>query len=550
MSATLTTAALSGDQGAVAELPSITAASLRERLVPPFLGSRWAGWAGPIGATVLAFVLRVWGAGSPHDILFDEIYYVHDAATMRSDGVELDPRTGDTTGEYVVHPPLGKWMISLGFYFFHVQMSAFNAACKTNGKIPCYTYTGSFGWRFSSVVFGSLAILFLARAARRMTRSNLLGTIAGLLLALDGLEFVQSRMALLDIFLMFWIVAAFACLIRDRDDVRERLADAVDRGDLPGHRVFSGTGWRPWLLMTGLCTGAACATKWDAAWFLPAFVLLAVVWEIGARRTAGDRPWRGTWRQAWWRIPAWMGVVPVALYTATWTGWFLAGHKAYQHDDYVKPGQNTWQHTIAVLHGWVHYHQDAFRFARTLYSPHPWSSRPISWLFMSRPVLYYSSGPKAGQQGCTSGTCVRQVLGTGTPAIWLPGVLALVVVTWWAVARRDWRASAIIVGFATTFVPWLPFAAYFPGTGTKSRTMFFFYELAGLPFVVLAVTLCLGVVLGPPGAALRRRMIGAGLVGAYVALVVLNFWFLYPVLTGGTLSHSAWQLRMLFPSWI
>jgi dolichyl-phosphate-mannose--protein O-mannosyl transferase len=80
--------------------------------------------------------------------------------------------------------------------------------------------------------------------------------------------------------------------------------------------------------------------------------------------------------------------------------------------------------------------------------------------------------------------------------------------------------------------------------------MFFFYELAGLPFVVLAVTLCIGVVLGPPGAALRRRMIGAGLVGAYVALVVLNFWFLYPVLTGGTLSHSAWQLRMLFPSWI
>src|ERR1700712_1550469 len=138
-------------------------------------------------------------------------------------------------------------MISLGFYFFQFHISAYNpASFNSDGKIPPYTYTGAFAWRFMSVVFGSLAILLLARAARRMTRSNLLGTIAGLLLALDGLEFVQSRMALLDIFLMFWIVAAFACLIRDRDHAREKLAAAVDRGDLPRRRVFSGTGWRPW----------------------------------------------------------------------------------------------------------------------------------------------------------------------------------------------------------------------------------------------------------------------------------------------------------------
>ena len=549
MSATLTDVALPGGDDA---LTPVTAATLRDRLVPPFLGSRWVGYAGPMGATFLAFILRVWGAGSPHDILFDEIYYVHDAVTMHSSGIELDPHTGDQSGEYVVHPPLGKWMISLGLYFFHVHMSAYNTLSSTSaGKIPPYTYTGSFGWRFSSVVFGSLAIFFLARAARRLTRSNLLGTIAGLLLALDGLEFVQSRMALLDIFLMFWIVVSFACLLRDRDAVREKLADAIDRGELTGQRMFVGTGRRPWLWLTGLTTGAACATKWDAVWFIPAWALLAVVWEIGARRTAGDRPWRSTLRQAWWRIPILMGVVPVVLYTATWAGWFLSDDKhAYERGDFVKPGQSTFERAWAVFHGWIKYHEDAFKFARTLYSYHPWESRPVSWLFLTRPVLYYSTSPTAPNQGCSSGTCVRQVIGTGTPAIWLPGVIALIVIAWWAVARRDWRASAIAVGFATTFAPWLPFAAYIPGTGDKSRTMFLFYELAGLPFVVLAITLCLGFVLGPPGATQRRRMIGAGLVGGYVALVIVNFWYIYPVLTGGTLSHKAWVARMLFPSWI
>ncbi|MDX6230665.1 MAG: dolichyl-phosphate-mannose-protein mannosyltransferase, partial [Frankiales bacterium] len=227
------------------ELPPVTAARLRERLLPPIMGSRWMGWAGPIGATVLAFILRVWGVGSPHDVIFDEIYYVHDALNLHDHGVELDSTHGDTSAGYVVHPPLGKWMISLGYYFFHVHQSAFNpAAPDSKGKIPPFTYDGAFAWRISSVVFGSLAILFLARAARRMFRSNLLGTLAGLLLALDGLEFVQSRLALLDIFLMFWVVAAFACLVRDRDDVRERLADAADKGELPGP-MFVGTGRRP-----------------------------------------------------------------------------------------------------------------------------------------------------------------------------------------------------------------------------------------------------------------------------------------------------------------
>ncbi|WP_336217223.1 phospholipid carrier-dependent glycosyltransferase, partial [Nonomuraea sp. LPB2021202275-12-8] len=101
-------------------------------------------------------------------------------------------------------PPLGKWMIGAGEWLF--------------GMTP-------FGWRFAAAVVGTLSILILARVARRMTRSTLLGCFAGLLLALDGLHFVLSRTALLDIFLMFWVLAAFACLVVDRDLARERLVD-------------------------------------------------------------------------------------------------------------------------------------------------------------------------------------------------------------------------------------------------------------------------------------------------------------------------------------
>src|SRR5207253_922377 len=120
--------------------------------------------------------------------------------------VRGDPHVFSGGGEFVVHPPFGKVLIAAGEWLF--------------GLSP-------FGWRFAAAVVGSLSILLLARIARRMTRSTLLGCVAGLLLALDGLECVMSRTALHDIFVMFWALAAFGCLVVDRDVYRARLANAA-----------------------------------------------------------------------------------------------------------------------------------------------------------------------------------------------------------------------------------------------------------------------------------------------------------------------------------
>ena len=88
----------------------------------------------------------------------------------------------------------------------------------------------------------------MCRVARRMTRSTLLGCLAGLLLSLDGLEFVLSRTGILDIFLMFFVLASFGALVVDRDVSRARLAEAwcSSPATRPGPRSGSGSGgWRP-----------------------------------------------------------------------------------------------------------------------------------------------------------------------------------------------------------------------------------------------------------------------------------------------------------------
>src|SRR6185312_11289485 len=233
---------MAGDTG-------IDAAALRTRLVPSMPGSRLWGWLGPLLVTAFGTFLRFNRLSVPHAVIFDETYYVSDALGILRFGVEHnyvanrnallargDPHIFAPGGEFVVHPPFGKILIAGGEWAF--------------GLNP-------FGWRFAVAVAGSLSILILARVARRMTRSTLLGCVAGLLLALDGLEFVMSRTALLDIFVMFWVLAAFACLVVDRDRTREKLAAAAaTAAGHDGRPPQLGVRW--WRLAAGLCLGLAC----------------------------------------------------------------------------------------------------------------------------------------------------------------------------------------------------------------------------------------------------------------------------------------------------
>lgn len=122
-----------------------------------------------------------------------------------------------------------------------------------------------FGWRFMTAVLGTLSVLMLCRIGRRLFRSTFLGCLAGALLAVDGLHLVMSRTALLDLVLMFFVLAAFGALLVDRDRTRARLADAlpVDEEGAPS-RTSPSPRRCAW---AGARTGSwrACAWAWPSA---------------------------------------------------------------------------------------------------------------------------------------------------------------------------------------------------------------------------------------------------------------------------------------------
>jgi dolichyl-phosphate-mannose-protein mannosyltransferase len=117
----------------------------------------------------------------------------------------------------------------------------------------------------------------------------------------------------------------------------------------------------------------------------------------------------------------------------------------------------------------------------------------------------------------------------------------LPVLGWLWTARRDWRAGAILSGIAGGYLPWFYYA---------DRTIYTFYAIAFLPFLVLGVTMVLGLVLGRPDASGSRRQYGASAVGAYLLLAVANFFWLLPVISAEVIPRTDWLRRMWLRSWI
>ena len=537
----------------------------------------FVGWVGAIAVTLLALFLRLWKLGSPKAFLFDETYYAKDAWSLLHFGYARDYVSGDKTNaaflaghpdghwkdtaSMAVHPEVGKWLIAAGEKVF--------------GMDP-------FGWRVAAAIAGSLMILVMCRLVRRVTGSTMLGLVAGLLLSFDGIQFVLSRTALLDIFVAFFLLLAVHCHVADRDWYRARLA-RLTAGD--GGRVPSGSGpvrgllWRPWLVAAGVSWGLACGTKWEAVYPLAAFGLLSYAWSAGARRSFGVRG--ALVRSALVDgVPAFLSVVGVALvvYTATWTGWLVhahqfekdlsstqytqySGHGHCKNTSYISDDPNTkarWPtatepdasglgEVVQSLRSLWYYHQDVYTFHTHFLncSTHTYASKPSGWLLLNRPVgVDADTGIQPGTQGCdapTGSDCLRVITLLGTPALWWGGCLAIIAAAALWIGARDWRYGVAVVGTLSTWLPWLQY---------DDRPIFIFYAVVTLPFLVLAITLLMGRLLGSASTPTPRRTAGVIVSGAFFMLVLLNFAWFWPIYTDQLLTHSEWLDRIWFSRWI
>ncbi len=536
--------------------------------------ARGAGWPATIAVTAVAAALRLPALTRPHEIVFDETYYVKDAWTLLHLGYEGswpdkpneafaagDVNIYSPTASYVVHPQVGKWVIALGLKLFGAGTPV--------------------GWRIGVLVAGLVTVLLVTRIGRRLFGSTALGCVAGLVVALDGLAIVHSRIALLDGILTMWLVAAFAALLVDRDRTRARLqrwADAQPREPDPpdvadadvdpgtaaptveGATVAAGAtvaegasglerttvldglgprlGWRPFRLLAGVLLGLAMGTKWSALWFIAAYGLLTVAWDAAARQRAGIRRWwQGTLiRDA---APAFGSIVGVAaaVYVATWASWFAHA------DSYGRQWAATQPHSWVpdALRSWWHYHQQMWTFHTELRAEHPYIAHAGGWLLQVRPTSFFYQAPTPPEQACGADRCSQAITSLGNPFIWWLAAAVLVVAVWRAIGQRDGIAAVLVAGVLAGWLPWFLY---------PDRPIFTFYAITILPFLALLLAWATrGVWRWGSTDPYRRRWVVSGLwvVGALVVGATVFFW---PLWTAQVVTYRFWQLHMWLPSWV
>jgi dolichyl-phosphate-mannose-protein mannosyltransferase len=405
----------------------------------------------PISA-ILTFALsfRLWRLDSPKGYIFDEIYYAKNAYSLISSGIELDQEGGS---EFVVHPPLGKWLIGIGIKLFG---------------------NNEFGWRSSSALFGSASVLLIYLIAKRLFKSEFLALSAALLMALDGLSLVMSRVALLDIFLMFFILLTFYFLLKENY----------------------------WL--SGLAIGLGVSTKWSAAFLIPILLLLTLkLKELNLNQIL---------KRAGQFI-----FLPMAIYLTSWIGWFVSD-KGWARNSGSNPISSLWN-----------YHFEILNFHTNLVEKHSYSANPWSWLVLGRPTsFYYQSG-----DSCGAGECAQEILAMGTPLLWWSAVIAVAITLGFYLKSVNKTAEIVLAGFAGTYLPWFIF---------QDRTMFHFYSITTLPFLILALIYCFDLLL--------KYRNYQRVIQIFILTIAINFFYFLPIYIGIEIPYSHWLNRMWLPSWI
>jgi dolichyl-phosphate-mannose-protein mannosyltransferase len=470
--------------------------------------------------TAVAGGLRFYHLSSPQAFVFDEVYYAKDGcldAGFLYQRCQLESPIEQTV---TVHPPLGRWIIAGGIALaghpgdFGCQFGVVSERCHP------------FGFRVAAAAFGTLSVLLLSILAYRLFRKALWAGIAGLLLATESLNFVQSRTSMLDIFLVTFIVAGFLFLVMDRQWIERRTVQPSDLPEesreayllgLPPDRPPAPI-FRPWRVAAGLAFGAAIATKWSGVPALAAAILLTLAWERTRRSRIGlPHAFREAVRDEAFGIFLFLLVLPAAAYVASYAKWFADHHGL-------------------KLTEWWDLQRGMATYSLHLRAKHPYSSPPWSWLILKRPVAYYYHCFRNASSGCAR---PAEILGVGNPAIFWGSLLALPYVFFSWIRKRDWRAGLIFVPFVAQYGPWF-FAA---------RTNFLFYLAPVTPFMVLACAYALRDISEVQLSTARVRSLAPVTAFALVVCVGLFVFFL-PVLTGRIISYQAWKLRMWFPSWI
>lgn len=391
---------------------------------------------------------------------FDEIYHARTALEHIENVYPYE----------ITHPPLGKEIIGIGIRLF--------------GMTP-------FGWRFMGTLFGVLMLPILYVFLKRMTRSSAISACGTIIFAFDFMHFVQTRIATIDTYSVFFILLMYLFM----------------------WRFVSGGKWR-YLALSGIFFGLGAASKWTCIYAGGGLaVIWLVYWITQVKKPGFAKRFIGNCAFCLLFFVA----IPAAIYYVSYYHYGTAsgldgGVGMFFTRDYFDV---VWDNQVYM---WE-YHSD-------LVSTHPYSSRWYQWLVDARPILYYLEYFDDG---------TKMAFGAFlNPVFCWAGLLAMIANGIFAVKDRDGKSAFIVIGYLAQLLPWV----------LVTRLTFAYHYFPSSVFMLLA--LChVWERLKQQGIFRWQRSMYA-VTGVCAGLFVAY----YPVLTG--LRTAIWYTRGFlrwFPSW-
>ncbi len=341
---------------------------------------------------ILLFILffnlasKIYRIDEPSKYIFDEVYYAFTAEQIVKGNVDVynvhaQPPKG-VAYEWT-HPPLSKLIIA----FFVEQFGE-----------------TSFAWRISSVLFSTGIVLLTALITLALFQSPKAALLAAFFLTLDGLFFVQSRIAMCDVHLLFFMLFGLYFYIRWQKDKEQLL----------------------YLFASGAGVGAAMSVKWSAV-YLCAAIGVDLLRTLVRYRELPNKNW------IVWLVVAYV-CVPIAVYLAVHSHFFSIG---YSWADFVE------------------LHRQMFFYHSKLKATHNYQSTPLQWMFNLRPTWMYVDYTVKGQ--------LANIYNLGNYVLLYGGVLAAIYCFYQLLRSWRWELWMLLLCYFMFWVPWVlsPRIAFF-----------------------------------------------------------------------------------------
>ncbi|MGC4046195.1 MAG: phospholipid carrier-dependent glycosyltransferase [Armatimonas sp.] len=416
------------------------------------------------------YLVGLWRLGEPRRAVFDECYHGRSG---------MEYILGLNPTEWT-HPPLGKLLIATSLEVWGGNFNPREGIYKPD--MP-FTERSVIGWRFASLVAGSLALIVLYILARSMLGSTTPAAIASGMLACDGIFFVQSRIAMTNAFTVLFILVAAL-----------------------GAWKYRQTAKQPWMLLLAFGLGCAVSTRWTTLFALGLLGLYLCNFEI--RRLIWRRAKVFDWLWSVLLFAAAFLLIPAAMYVSTYIPYMRQGHDL----------NKVW----SEQHAMWDYHTG-------MKETHGYSSPWWSWPLTIRPTWYAFDVDQLVDAR-------RGIVAIGNAGIWWASIPAMLVGS--ILAIREKRVELGLPALLATGL-WLMWAV-------QGRSLVFqHYMLEGIPFVCILLS-ALGCLLwqrqenDDTGALRLRRAI----VGGYGAMIVVWFVFWYPLLSAYPVTGKFFDLHL------